>query len=246
MKHLLILILLLCSSLTASADVTPWAWDAKLGDNIRIRLEVEESTFGTLIGKTTYFRRNGKKAVIPCYGHCIKHDDDERIHFLLDEYVGIEQCGHFYIIILNGEIQEAYWTYHDKRYDMNSIVDLNPTPGTEYNYSPISNINEACGDYFFIEKTGNDFFPEYMGSCTITKTGPNTIHWSMGQVTPNIAEAEGDSEIDGAYFKGSFGNFKFEAYIDRRFIFVKNTNEAPFTMEDWGAWATIAGIYIRK
>lgn len=246
MKQLITAILLFCCALTASADVTPWAWEGKLGANISFRLEVEESTFGTLIGQTTYFRRNGKTSVIPCYGQRIEYEDDESIVFLLDEYDGTKQCGHFYIDLCEGKIVEGTWSLLDKTYEMEGMIDLEPVPGTEYLYRPISSIDEACGEYTFTYASGNPYMPEYGGSCTITKTGPNTIHWSMGQVTPNIAEAEGDSELHGAYFEGHFGEFTFEAYVDRRFIFVKNTNDGPIQMDDWGAHSTIAGIYVRE
>lgn len=246
MKHLLATLLLFCCTLAASADVTPWAWEGKLGQNIRIRLEIEQSTFGTLIGQTTYYRKNGKTAVIPCYGYSIENDDDDTIVFILDEYDGTKQCGHYYMTLQGGELKSGSWSLLDKSYEMNSMVDLNPTPGTEHFYHPVSNIDEACGEYTFSYESGNAFMPEHGGNCTITKTGPNTIHWSMLQVTPNIAEAEGDSEFNGSYFKGHFGEFTFEAYVDRSFIYVKNTNDSPIHMSDWGNRATIAGIYIRE
>lgn len=246
MKHIITTLLLLCCALTASADVTPWAWEGKLNGNISFRLEIEESTFGTLIGQTTYFRKNGKTAVIPCYGHRVEYDDDENIVFMLDEYDGTKQCGHFYIDLCEGKLVEGNWSLLNKTYEMSHMVDLEPIPGTEHLYHPVSNIDDACGEYSFIYDSGNEFTPEYGGSCTITKTGPNTIHWSMAQVTPNIAEAEGDSEFNGSYFVGHFGDFTFEAYVDRRFIYVKNTNDSPFEMDEWGAWSTIEGIYVRK
>lgn len=246
MKHLLTTLLLLCCALTASADVIPWAWEGKLGANISFRLEVEESTFGTLIGRTTYLRKNGTTAVIPCFGHRIDYDNDDSIVFYLDEYDGTKQCGHFYIELRDGVIQEGNWSLLDKTYAMNSIVDLDPAPGTEHLYSPVSSVSEACGEYSFTYASGNDFMPEYGGSCTITKLGGNKIHWSMSQVTPNIAEAEGDSELHGGYFEGRFGEFTFEAYVDRRFIYVKNTNDGPVEMDEWGAWSTIEGVYVRE
>lgn len=247
MKHLLTTLMLLCCALTASADVFPYAWEGKMGNNINIKLEVEESTFGTLIGRTTYYRKNGTMATIPCYGHRIVYDEGASVAFALTEFDGTKVCGNYILEMGEGESFEGgRWSLLDKEYDLNSFVDLNPAPGSDYMFAPISNINEAVGTYSFTYKTGNPNMPECGGSCTITKKGANQIHWSMTQVTPNIAEAEGDATLDGSYFTGRHGDFTFEAYIDRNFIYVQNTNTEPFEVDDWGAWATIEGIYVRE
>lgn len=233
--------------MAAMADVFNHSWNGKLGKDISFKLSFAESTFGTLIGETTYYRKNGKTAVIKCFGYRVDYENGTH-SFFLNEYDGTKVCGTFFIEVDNDDnFQSGTWSLVDKELQMNEIEESEDADEDKGFFSPVNSINEAVGEYDFTYATGNPYNPENGGNCEIKKKSPNTISWSMAQVTPNIAEANGESIFDNAYFKGEYEGFTFEAYVDKKFIYVKQTNTEPVEMEDyWGMAATIEGIYVRK
>lgn len=229
----------------AVADVFQHSWQGKMGPGISFQINFEESTFGTLIGETTYFRKNGKVSVIHCYGMRIGDEDDDEISYFLTEYVGTKVCGYITLSLKGGRLEHGSWSLLDKVYEMYDMEEPDYIPFFDY-FMPVGGPNDAAGEYSFTYATGNPSFPESGGHCTITMKGPDTIHWEMSQVTPNIAEASGDSKMTGPYFEGRHGDFTFEAYVDKQIIYVKDTSPANIETDDWGAWATIEGVYVRK
>lgn len=239
-KTIFTLALMLCS-LIAIADVYTYSWTGKLGDNINFRLDLQESTFGTLIGEVTYFRKNGKVAKIPAYGYILNYEGQDECSYILNEYNGTKVCGTFFFEIKDGK-PVGTWNLLDKELEINNVLGCDDPETDEIDFfNPATSAN-ATGNYEFSYSRGNGL-EDCGGSCSLKVIG-GKINWEMTQVTPNIAEGNGTSNFNNAYFTGKVSNFEFEAYVDKKFIYVKRTdNSGP--VDDWGMAATIEGIYVR-
>lgn len=222
--------------------VTRYAWTGKLGDNISIKLELEQNDFGAIAGQTTYYRKNGKVAYLPVYGH---YWSSEYGQFLqVDEYDGNKVCGSFSIVLENGAFKSGEWLMKDKELKMNEVEAVAPDCQAEF-LKPIHSLLDAKGYYSFTYETGNPNMPECGGHCSLTPQG-KMLSWEMAQVTPNIAEGSGVSKLQGCYFYGKTCTFEFEAYVDKSFVFVRQTNPDAEACDNWGAFSTLQGIYVIK
>lgn len=240
MKKIVFLLLAFFGVLLAKADLTHYALEAKLGESIRVKLELQENNFGVLAGQSTYYRKNGSQSVISVFGYRIDNDDDATL--LLNEFDGIKICGDFTLTVKDGEITEGRWALNDKSYEMNSIVKLSPDYSQRF-FHPVSSASKAVGEYGFTYVGING--DERGGHCTLKMVG-NRLKWDMQQATPGLAQGTGTSVFADSGFKGREGTFKFEAYVDERFVYVKHLNPEDGGNEDWGAWATLQGLYVRK
>ena len=144
----------------------------------------------------------------------------------------------------NGNFVKGNWSLVDKELNMKNIVELEPDFGKRF-FHPTNNIKDAVGKYSFTYQTGNPNMPECGGHCYLVAE-KGKLHWMMGQVTPNIAEGEGMASFVDSGFKGSYQNFSFEAYVDEYFVYVWRTNPDEGQVDDWGAWATLEGVYVRE
>ncbi len=240
MKKTIILLMAFFGVLLAKADLKHYALEARLGESISLKLELQENSFGVLAGQSTYNRKNGSKSVISVFGNRLDDDDDTTL--LVQEYDGTKICGEFVLTLKKGAITEGRWSLNDKTYEMNSIVMLEPDYSKRF-FHPVSSAAKAVGEYAFTYVSGNG--DERGGHCDLKMVG-NRLKWDMAQVTPNIATGSGTSAFADSGFKGSVSEFKFEAYVDERFVYVKQTNPGEAEVDDWGAWATLQGLYVRK
>jgi len=244
MKKILFTLTLMLCSLVAMADVYSYSWSGKLGEKINFRLDLQESTFGTLIAEVTYFRKNGKVANIPAYGYVVNYDNGDSA-YILNEYDGNKICGTFFFNINDKGIMEGSWSLLDKELKMNDIAKKDDPESDNLDFfHPANNMKEAAGEYSFKYDRAKGLEPG-LGNCSLRKIDNNQIKWEMTQVTPNIAEAQGTGNFNNGYFTGKYCNFEFEAYVDKKFIYVKRTDESG-PVDDWGMAATIEGIYVRK
>lgn len=245
MKKIAIVTLMMLCSMTMMAKITAYVWKGTLGTEIKFQLDVKENSFGALIGQTTYFRKNGKVARIKCYGYR-SVDSDGNVYFLLDEFNGTKECGHFCIEMTMGKFQFGSWSYGNKTLGMD-LTEF-PEPGkADIAFDPVTTAKDAVGEYSFSYESNIEGMDDNGGTCLIKLAGDNRIKWSMCQVTPNIAEAEGEAEYGNGIFSGKHEEYTFDAYVDKDFIYVKKTCSAEVRESDfWGMGATIAGIYVKK
>ncbi len=222
-----------------------YAWQGKLGTDISFRLELEQASNGLVIGETTYFRKNGKTANIPVYGFYLHLEDGDEL--VLTEYDGRTACGTFIIEIdQNGELQCGKWSHLDKELDLNEINKVSFSYGKHEKFIYPATGAQCNGEYGFRYKTGNPNWDENGGYAEL-KVGINgkQIKWEMNQVTPNIAEGSGTSALITNTFSGKVGSFKFKAYIYKDCLYVINTNPQDAPWDEFGAHATLEGIYLK-
>lgn len=238
MKRLTLSLLALCYVMIAIASVKHYAWKGQLGTSINFKLEVQENEMGAIAGQTTYYRKNGKISVIPVYGHRINYRDATSA-IALNEYEGTKICGTFYILLKEKTVIEGNWHLMDRSYKM-YVQNVTPNQSQRF-LQPITSLTQAKGEYSFTYDCGLE--DPCGGSCTLKVFG-NKLKWDMVQVTPNIAEGTGTSMLQGSKFGGKTGNFHFVAYVDKHFVYVKRINDGP--LDDFGAHATLEGIYVRE
>lgn len=248
MKHIISIALILTAllfSLDASALTINgrYAWKGKLGSNISFKLEVEENINGLVVGETTYYRRNGSIRKLPVYGECISEQNGSKT-LILDEYDGTKVCGSFYIEQKGAKLISGSWNLNDKQLVMSNMVATTFSLAEGKSRIVPATASNIIGNFKFSYDSGNQSFPEHGGSAQISKSG-NTFKWYMCQVTPNIAEGEGKATFNGNTFTGKVGNFHFRAWVYDKLLFVKRLNPEAGPCDDFGAHATLAGIYIR-
>jgi len=243
MKKYLLVILMLCVQNVLMAQ-KKYSFRGKLGQNIAFRLDLEQNKDGIIAGETTYYRKNGQVAKLRVYGWK-KNAESQGFYngdaLFLTEYDGTKQCGTFsFGVNAQGLPVEGSWSWHDKEFAFNSIEKtvfpagvtyFHPAKGTaingEYSYSYTrSNGMEDCG-----------------GTCVL-KFINGKVRYEICAVTPNIAEENKTAMLNGSYFTGSHGEYRYKAYIDRNFVCIWATKHGE--VDDWGAWATIDGIYLKK
>ncbi len=240
MKKITFLLFSFLVALMAKADLEHYAWELNLGESIKMKLELQENSFGVLAGQSTYYRKNGSESVISVFG--FRLDQDEDVVFAVKEYDGTKICGDITLYLNSGSIREGFWAMGEKSYEMNNIEVLEPDYSKRF-FHPATSASKAVGEYAFNYEGGNG--DELGGHCDLKLAG-NRLRWEMAQVTPNIAEGSGTSVFKDAGFIGRVSNFEFEAYVDERFVYVKRTNPEDGAVDDWGAWATLQGLYVRK
>lgn len=247
MKNLFLLLLtLVAMQIAAIAQTTGYkyyAWEGKMGESISFRIELEHAPNGLVKGETTYFRKNGKITDIPVYGKFMAFDGVNEL--VLHEYDQRTQCGTIIITLeKDGKFKTGEWSNLEKTLEFNDITKQDFSFGKhETFFNPT--IGAACnGEYGFKYKSGNPNNPEYGGYASLKVSG-NTMNWEMNQVTPNIADGKGRSTINGNTFSGQTSNFKFKAYVYCDCLYVVCLNPEVGQFEDFGAWATLEGIYIK-
>lgn len=234
---------MLCT-LLAFADVQNIACTGKLGTSISFRLDIQINNIGAVAGQITYYRKDNSTRMIPVFGNKIGDEDDVDFTVYAREYDGVKVCGYITLDIKNERVVDGRWTLDTKDLAMNSLKESDVKPGTRF-FNPVTSVSKAVGSYSFSYNSGSTMMPEYGGSCELTNSN-GKIAWSMGQVTPNIAEGEGVSEFDCSQFDGEIDNFKFSAYVDERFVYVWRTNPEAGICHEFGNNATLEGIYVKK
>ncbi len=243
MKKYLLLIFALCLQNVLMAQ-TKYSFRGRLGQDISFRMDLEQNSDGIVAGETTYYRKNGKVAKIPVYGW-MKNADNQGFYngdaLFLTEYDGTKQCGTFVFgIDAQGLPVEGSWSWHEKELDINSVEKTIFPSGVKYlNPAKGQTIN---GEYSF-SYTRSSGMEDCGGSCTLKYTN-GQVHYNVCTVTPNIAEEKKTAKLNGSYFTGSHDEYRYKAYIDRKFVCIWATNSGQ--VDDWGAWATIDGIYVKK
>lgn len=234
----------LCKSYTdaQNAKTRRYAWKGKMGTNISFSLDLQENKDGIIAGYTTYYRKNGKIAKIPVYGHKEK-DGNGNFVLSLDEFNGKTICGSYSINMNGTTFKSGSWSYKDISYDLNEIAAISPTTDRSYLH-PVESANAIAPYFAFEYETDNQDNPTRGGSCDID-IEQNNVLWHMSQVNPNIAEAEGDVTLKNSYFYKTEGEYKFKAYVDKNFILVRRTNPEDGQVSSFGAWTTLDGTYVR-
>jgi len=226
-----------------SSQTKHYAWQGKMGESISFRLELEQASNGLVIGETTYFRKNGKVSDIPVYGRYLKLEDG--IELVLNEYANRKECGTIVITLdEKGNLLEGVWSHGEKTFAFNNVKKVGFSYGKHERFINPAVGQQCNGEYGFSYASGNPNMPECGGYAKLKVNG-SSISWEMNQVTPNIAEGKGRSTLVGNTFSGQVSNFKFKAIVYKDCIYVIRTNPQDGQVEDFGAWATLEGIYIK-
>lgn len=243
MRHFIFTLLCLVS-LHLMADNYHFAWNGKMGDDINIRLDLEEDEDGLIVGQTTYFRKNGKTSVIKIYGRGFfgEHEGDKVHIMILEEFNGTKECG-IYILVLNHDLsfREGEWTFGDKTYPLNSFEDVTPKQGFIHEID----MDQAQGVYKFSRPSSNESMPEYGGYVQIYADAKN-IAYDISQVTPNIAETHGRTS---EYYKNTcyitIANARYRIHTYQDCVYIKRDNPDEGPCENFGMGADIEGIYLK-
>ena len=239
-KTLLTTLLLTICCTTAMAE--KYAFKGTINKTISFRLELQTNAFGAVAGETTYYRKNGKVAHLPVYGSIEK--DGRDLLIFAHEYDGVDICGTFNLTIANGKLKEGKWNNDDKFLTI-SVTSYPPLSEVHDYLQPVTSPKDAEGEYGFSYSRG-DGLDDGGGFCTIKANGKG-ITYEMSTVTPNIAELpERQATIVNSQVSGSYSNFRYKAYLDKNFVYVKRTNPDGGQVEDWGAHATVEGYYVKK
>lgn len=239
-----ILLIFCLVSLWANAANRRFAYVGKLGTDISFRLDLEcEEYTGFVAGETTYYRKNGKTAVIKVFGQAYdtKQDDLELHALMLSEYNGTKVCGNYYIELdSKGNYISGTWALGDKGYEMNDIETL----ACAKTFVKPQEVPDATGVYEFTYDTDNQYMPEQGGMLQLYADRKN-IAYTISQATPNIAEAEGTtSEFCTNYFFVSIANAQYTVYTYENAVFVKRHNPDDGPCSEFGFNADIAGVYV--
>lgn len=225
-----------------------YSFRGKLGSSIMFRLDLEQNADGIVSGETTYYRKNGQIAKLRALGRYEAPtqqmiDNGYNKHSIsLMEYDGTKQCGNFYIELEQGQVSGGTWSLLDKEYQINSIEKTQFPAGTKY-FHPATGAG-VTGTYSYSYSRGGNL-DDCGGTCTLSYSA-GKIRYSVSAVTPNIAETRGLATPKGSYFTGAHQDYRFKVYMDRDFICIWSTNSEYVEVDDWGAWATIAGTFIRE
>lgn len=248
MKRILSILFLL-SALLFSIDASAlsiaarYAWKGKLGTNITFSLELERNINDLVIGETTYYRRNGTIRKLPVYGEYFIDDEGNESMFL-NEYDGTKICGTFLLELKGNHIKEGQWRLGEKELGMTGMMSIDfSLPKTKSRFVPATASNIA-GEFSFSYNVDDSYLPERGGSAEISISG-NTLDWHMCQVTPNIAESEGNTTFTGNTFTDQTGKTRFRAWVYDKLLYVKRLNPEDGMDENFGMGASIEGIYIR-
>lgn len=233
---------LLCSLEAAALTITDrYAWKGTLGQRTSFRLELEQNANDLVMGQMTYYRRDGSVRKIAVYGTFIYSADGNWM--ALQEFVGTKICGYMSIVVDGTNMKEGTWSYGEKQLEMHDVQNVEMQHKQTF-FQPADG-KGLHGEFSFTYDSSNPNFPEYGGNAVIATSGQH-LNWRMTQVTPNIAEGSGSTSFTGNTFADTYGNFKFRAWVYKDVLYVKRTNPEDGDCEDFGAWATLEGIYIRE
>lgn len=223
---------------------TYYAWDLHLGKNIHVRLELEKNDEGMVAGEATYFKKNGNVADIPVYGKFGEIDGTKTLQ--LDEFDKTKVCGSYYIELNDdNSINNGYWALNAQKYDMQEMEKQEFSFGKhETFFFPMTEEN-LNAEYSFYYEVNNPNMPE-MGGTTTLKTQDGKLKYSISKVSPNIAEDEGETVIQGNAFNGSIANYSYKVVLFRDFLYVIRTNPEEGPCEEFGAFSNLEGFYIKK
>lgn len=249
MRRLLITTIILLLGLIGKAEIVKtYAWEGRLGDKVDFRVDIAENEKGVICGYTTYYHPE-KNYVIPMYGYCDRSKTGSKL--TLTEFDKKRQCGMIEISLSGQTFKSGFWALGYEHLEMKSVKASKFDSEKTY-FQPLSG-KSAKGSYSFYFETEKGAEPYFTGSCDIKRNGENSVKWEMEQMTPNFANGEGISQINGSYFsdelsdRGANGKysycFKFWAYVDKRFVLVHCENPN----DDWGFGhgATLAGVYVK-
>lgn len=233
---------MLLAVMTATAQ-KKYSITGKLDGKTDIRLDMQVNGDDIVCGETTYYRTNGKMSKIKFIGYYETDSENPgKAYMNLNEYDGTKICGHWAIDVSNNKITGAEWNLYDKSLSISNIVPSQVPQGKTF-FAPVTGA-AVSGEYSYSYRRYADD-DEWGGSVTLRYT-KGKVRYSMGNVTPNIAEAEGTATLKGSYFNSNHKNYKFRVYTDKNFIVVLSANNGYVNVDDWGAHATVAGIYIRE
>lgn len=248
MRRLSLTILFLATILCTAVAQKTYSFRGKLDGRILFRLDLQQNKDGIVAGETTYYRKNGQIAKLPVVGwyrqptqQMIDNGYDV-ISIDVFEYDGTKQCGYFSVELKDGDIAGGYWLHNDKELAISDIEKTQFPPGKQY-FNPVTG-PAIKGEYTY-SYTPNSGMDECGGSCSLAYN-KGKVHFDIGSVTPNIAEDKGVATLTGSYFTASHQDFRYKAYIDRRFVCIWSINDDYVEVDDWGAHATVEGVYIRK
>lgn len=218
-----------------------YSFCGKLGKNITFRLDLEQNQDSIIAGETTYYRKNGKVAKIPVYGWLMSAARQGYWNgdvLSLKEFNGNKECGNFMIALQpNGDVAEGRWYNSSKEFDINSVE--NTVFPAEVTFFHPAKGAAISGIYSFIEPSEGE---PHGGHCELTYQN-NKVHYQISVSNPNIAETEKTALLKGSYFTGAQDDYKFKAYIDRKFVVIWTTQNAQ--VDEWGAWSVLDGFFIR-
>lgn len=248
MRRLSLTLLFLATILCATLAQQKYSFRGKLDGRILFRLDLQQNKDGIVAGETTYYRKNGQIAKLPVVGwyrqptqQMIDNGYDV-ISIDVFEYDGTKQCGYFSIELKNGDVAGGYWSHNDKHFDISDIEKTQFPAGTKF-FSPVTG-PAIRGEYSYSYKPTHGLY-EWGGSCVLTYNN-GKVHFEIGNVTPNIAEDKGVATLTGSYFTAVHQGFRYKAYIDRRFVCIWSINDDYVEVDDWGANATVEGVYIKS
>lgn len=232
--------------LGVNAETKHISMKGKLGESISFRIDLEHDIYmGTVMGETTYYRKNGKVSNIKVYGFATKTVifDDDYFTLELDEFDGTKMCGHFYILVSSeGRFDNGQWSFGEKTLQMNEIENL-PTNNAK-NYLQPLNLVEAQGVYEYSVVSNSQTLPEYSGVLQIYVQRKN-FAFSISTITPNIAETK---QRTSEFFKEIcyfyVGKILYNILSYRGAIFVKRVHENEGQNYEFGRNADIVGVYI--
>lgn len=245
MKRLCNLIVCLMIMMTVnmlSAHAENVSWQGKLGDNINVRIDLEMNEMGYVGGQTTYFRKNGKKSIIPLAGY--RKYNEGNWDLFLTEHVGTKYCG-YYMMTIDQELNlmDGVWSFGDTQHEMNNMQKL-PNEKTQTFLTPVK-YGEGDGVYSFTVKSNNPTMPEYGGTAEICFEH-KYVSYHFCQVTPNIAETYGsESEVYENTYYFQVGDYYYHAGIYKDCVIVRREGMNPGSPDSFGANADIAGIYFK-
>lgn len=232
-------------ALLANAEYKHYSFEGILGEDISFRLDLEEEEYeGFVIGKTTYYRKDGGISQIKIYGQ--SHDDDYAegtFHILnLQEFLGTKVCGNWSLVLDDGDFVSGEWTLGEKNYMVTYVHRLN-TDGAPTMFRTLP-IFDAAGVYEFSYSSGNEGMPEYGGSMQLYLDHRN-LAYNICQVTPNIAEVRGTtSEFAGNSFYLLVSGVWYRVVTFEGVAFVTHVSSDAAPCEDFGANADIVGAYV--
>lgn len=242
-KLLVIMCLALGLSVAAQAQIQSYAWVGTLGKSTSVRLEFQRNSDDIVSGQMTYYRKNGQVAKIPVKGSFYpaeKKGETDQVY--LNEYDKRKICGYIMVILKGSAVQQgSKWHFGEKEM---ALHDTKPVELKGGPYFVSAKGDQVTGEYGFTYDSNNGLQEEYGGYCSL-QYEDGVVTYSMSQVTPNIAEAEGAANLVGNAFTGQVSNFKFRCRVYKDFLYVIRTNPDAGWVEDFGAHATLEGIYLK-
>lgn len=217
-----------------------------------IRLEIETEVSGIAAGTIVYHPEKKNESRIRLFGDVSQawdweSDDEEDTHYRIDftEYLDDgTRCGSMSLDLLNGTITGGTWTMDEKSYtvrcDSQSRTDLEESILLKH-----LDADALDGKYGWTQKfAGSDL--EYAGELTCAKESADEISFSVCNVMPNIAQAEGVATKDGDSFYWYHEDCGVLYYINvfKDAVYITHP-EFDYDGDCYGMGASIKGWYPR-